>query len=132
VRYVVALIIALVAPATMAAAADADEVWPTFGSPNAFTERGGEAIYRSVCAGCHMPEGRGASGAGTYPSLAGDPRLAASDYPIGVVLHGQRAMPPFAHSLTNEQVASVVTYIRIHFGNGFADAPTAADVAAQR
>jgi mono/diheme cytochrome c family protein len=92
-RFVLALV-------AMTAAAQADESWPTFGSPSVFTEQGGEAIYRSVCAGCHMPEGGGASGAGTYPSLAGDPRLAAFGYPIGVVLNGQKAMPPFARSLT--------------------------------
>jgi mono/diheme cytochrome c family protein len=123
------IILALV---MMTAAAQADESWPTFGNPNAFTEQGGEAIYRSVCAGCHMPDGRGASGAGTYPSLVDDPRLAALSYSIGMVLKGQKAMPPFGYSLTNEQVAGVVTYIRTHFGNGFANALTAADVAAER
>ena len=93
----------------------ADETWPSFGNPYRFTEQGGEAIYRSVCAGCHMPDGRGAHGAGTYPSLVDDPRLAVSSYPLGVVLHGRSAMPPFGHSLTNEQVAAVVSYIRTHF-----------------
>jgi len=56
-RFVLALL-------TTTAAAHADEAWPTFGNPYVFTEQEGEAIYRSVCAGCHMPEGRGASGAG--------------------------------------------------------------------
>jgi len=116
----------------MTAAADANETWPTFGNPNLFTEQGGAAIYRSVCAGCHMPDGRGASGAGTYPSLAADPRLAVFEYPVAVVLKGQKAMPPFGHSLTDEQVAAVVNYIRTGFGNGFAGAVAAADVAAER
>jgi mono/diheme cytochrome c family protein len=116
----------------MTAAAHANEPWPTFGNPNAFTEQGGEAIYRSVCAGCHMPDGRGASGAGTYPSLAGDPRLAVFAYPVAVVLNGQKAMPRFGHSLTDGQIAAVVNYIRTGFGNGFADAATEADVAAGR
>jgi mono/diheme cytochrome c family protein len=124
-RFVLALVM-------MTAVAQADESWPTFGNPYVFTEQGGEAIYRSVCAGCHMPHGRGASGAGTYPSLADDARLAVSSYPIRMVLKGQKAMPPFSDSLTNEQVAAVVTYIRTHFGNGFTDAPRPADVAAQR
>ena len=113
-------------------AAHADQLWPTFGNSSVFTEQGGEAIYRSVCAGCHMPDGRGASGAGTYPSLAGDPGLAASDHVIGIVLKGQKGMPPFGYSLTNEQVAAVVTYIRTHFGNSFSNAPTVAEVAAER
>jgi mono/diheme cytochrome c family protein len=124
-RVVLALLI-------MAAAAHADESWPTFGNPYAFTEQGGEAIFRSVRAGCHMPDGRGASGAGRYPSLADDPRLAGVGYPVGVVLKGRKAMPPFGYALTNAQVAAVVTYIRTHFGNSFADAPTAEEVAAER
>lgn len=78
------------------------------------------------------PFGRGASGAGTYPSLAGDPRLAVFNDPVAVVLKGQKAMPPFGHSLTNEQVAAVVNFIRTGFDNGFADAVTAADVAPER
>ena len=124
-RFVLALVM-------MTAAAHGEESWPTFGNPNMFTEQGGEAIYRSVCAGCHMPDGRGASGAGTYPSLAGDPRLAGFRYAIGVVLKGRNAMPSFGYSLTNEQIAAVVHYIRTHFGNSFADAFTVADVAAER
>jgi mono/diheme cytochrome c family protein len=117
---------------TMTAAAQADEPWPTFGKPYAFTEQGGEAIYRSVCAGCHMADGEGASGAGRYPSLIDDTRLASFSYPIRVVLKGQKAMPAFGYSMTNEQIATVVAYTRTHFGNDFADAPTAADVAAER
>ena len=116
----------------MTVAAHAVEAWPTFGNPHVFTEQGGEAIYRSVCAGCHMPNGRGASGAGTYPSLVNDPRLAVFSHPVRVVLNGQKAMPPFGYSLTNEQIAAVVTYIRTHFDNDFANALTAADVAAER
>ncbi len=122
----------LLALAAMTAVAQAGEPWPTFGNPYAFTEQGGEAVYRSVCAGCHMPEGHGARGAGSYPSLADNPRLAASGYPVAVVLKGQKAMPPFGGSLTDEQVAGVVGFIRTHFGNSYADAPTAADVAAGR
>ena len=124
-RFVLALV-------AMTASAQAEEAWPSFGNLFVFTEQGGEAIYRSVCAGCHMPEGGGARGAGTYPSLVDDPRLAAFGYPVGVVLKGRKAMPPFGQSLTNEQIVAVVTYIRTHFGNGYADALTAAEVAAER
>ena len=123
---------ALLALALLTTAAQADEAWPTFGNPNAFTEQAGEAIYQSVCAGCHMPDGRGASGAGTYPSLQADPRLAASAYPVALVLKGQRAMPPLGQFLTNQQVAAVVTYIRTRFGNNFTEVVTTADVAPLR
>jgi mono/diheme cytochrome c family protein len=112
--------------------AQADQPGPTFGDPHAFTEQSGEAIYLSVCAGCHMQDGKGAIGAGTYPSLNGDSTLGAPAYPIHIVLKGQKAMPPFGRALTDAQVAAVVTFIRTHFANNFADAVSAADVAAER
>lgn len=97
-----------------------------------FGEQGGEAVYRGLCAGCHMQDGRGAQGAGAYPALADDPRLEAAAYPIFMVLHGQNAMPGFARSLTDQQVADVVGYIRSHFGNHFTDPPTPEDIKAAR
>jgi mono/diheme cytochrome c family protein len=123
---------AVVALLLMTPAAHADQPGPTFGNPYAFTEQSGEAIYNSVCAACHMPDAKGATGAATYPSLNGDPTLAAPAYPIHIVLKGQKAMPPFGRALTDAQIAAVVTYIRTHFANRFADAVTAADVAAER
>jgi mono/diheme cytochrome c family protein len=124
-RFVMALL-------AMTSIARANEPWPTFGSPFKFTEQNGEAIYRSVCAGCHMPNGQGATGAATFPSLVDDPRLAGASYPIDRVLKGHKAMPPFGQMLTDRQIAAVVEYVRTHFGNRFANSVTAADVAAQR
>jgi mono/diheme cytochrome c family protein len=104
----------------------------TFGSRTQFTEQGGAAIYAGVCAACHMPDALGASGAGSYPSLAHDERLAVAAYPIDVVVQGQRAMPDFAEALSDQQIAEVITYVRTHFGNAYADGVTAAQVAAAR
>ncbi len=103
-----------------------------FGSPSRFTETSGAAIYRNVCAGCHMPQAQGAAGAGVYPALAADPRLAAAGYPVGVVVHGQRAMPPFGNLLTNQQIADVVGYVRQNFGNAYLDMLTPDEVQAAR
>ncbi len=111
------------------ALADDDGV---FGSPFRFTETSGASIYTHVCAGCHMPDGRGAVGAAAYPSLADDARLAAVGYPIGVVLRGQRAMPPFGRTLSDSQVADVVDYIRTHFGNNYAPPPTETEIRTAR
>ena len=116
----------------LAATARAEEPFPTFGSPSHFTEASGAAIYGSVCAGCHMPDGRGAAGAGAYPGLAHNERLAAAGYPVALVLRGHGAMPPFGRSLSDAQVAAVVDFIRTHFGNSYADPTVAADVAASR
>ena len=116
----------------LAVPARADEAGPTFGSNQRFTEAGGAAVYRAVCAGCHMPDGRGAVGAGTYPPLAGDERLAASGYAVARVVHGKGAMPPLGRMLTDAQVAAVVDYIRTSFGNDFTPGPTPAEVATSR
>ena len=79
-----------------------------------------------------MPDGKGASGAGTYPSLAGDQNLEARGYPLSVVVNGQRGMPPIGIMMSDDQVAAVVNYVRTHFGNHYQDAVTADDVKAAR
>jgi mono/diheme cytochrome c family protein len=93
-----------------------------------FIERSGEELFANVCRGCHMPDGKGATGAGTYPSLAGDGNLVSSGYPVGIVVNGQRGMPPFGAMMDDDQVAAVVNYVRTHFGNDYQDAVTAEDV----
>jgi len=48
------------------------------------------------------------------------------------VVNGQRAMPPFGESLSDEQVAEVINYVRTHFGNHYKDIVTPATVKAAR
>jgi mono/diheme cytochrome c family protein len=105
----------------------------------------GGQIYRHICQACHMPDARGARGAGQFPSLAGDSRLASSSYAIAVILMGRRDMPSFrprpdlqgfeamTHAtLSDAEIARVVNYVRSHFGNHYSDRVDAADVAALR
>ncbi len=98
----------------------------------AFTQRGGENLYQAVCQGCHMAQGQGAKGAGFYPPLASNPKLAASAYAVVVVMNGLHGMPGFANRLTNEQVAEVVNYVRTNFNNSYTDAVTTDGVKAFR
>ena len=93
--------------------------WENFRSAGTIPHQGGEAVYNSLCAGCHMPDGAGAIGAGAYPALADNELLAAPSYPINLVLYGQGAMPPFGGLLDDRQIAVVVNYVRSHFGNDF-------------
>src|ERR1700716_83837 len=93
-----------------------------------FFEMSGEELFASVCRGCHMHDARGAAGAGTYPSLAGNSNLEAGGYPVAVVVNGQRGMPAFGAMMSDDQVAAVVNYLRTHFGNNYGDAVTAEDV----
>ncbi len=90
---------------------------------------GGEQVYQQVCQACHMPDGRGASGAATIPALANNPRLATAAYPITLVAKGRGVMPWFDDILTPTQIADVVGYVRTHFGNAYAKPVTAAEVA---
>jgi mono/diheme cytochrome c family protein len=101
----------------------------------------GADLYRRICAGCHMPEGGGARGAGYFPALARDPALSSRRYTAEVVLLGRRNMPAFGAkhaiasffepvTLSTEQIAAVVNYVRTHFGNHYADTITAAEIEA--
>ncbi len=89
----------------------------------------GEQIFHETCAACHMHDAKGASGAATVPALASNPRLGAAAYPITIVLIGKGVMPGFDEYLTKAQVASVITYVRTHFGNTYTAPVTEADVA---
>jgi mono/diheme cytochrome c family protein len=89
---------------------------------------GGEAVYKGVCQGCHMPDAKGAQGAGMYPALAENPRLASNLYPVAIVLNGKNGMPSFGRVLDDAQIAAVVNYVRTHFGNNYTDAVSTADV----
>ena len=97
-----------------------------------FAEKSGEELYAGVCQGCHMPDGKGATGAGAYPSIAGNKTLEAGRHALDVVVNGKRAMPPFKVMMNDDQVAAVVNYVRTHFGNNYRDAVTAEDVKAVR
>ena len=98
----------------------------------AFAMQGGEAVYRGVCQGCHMADAKGAAGAGSYPALANNPRLAGAGYVLAMVMNGHKGMPPFRGHFTGQQVADVVNYVRSHFGNRYKGEIKPADVQAMR
>jgi mono/diheme cytochrome c family protein len=88
----------------------------------------GQTIYPDKCASCHGDKGLGRLP--DYPPLAGNQSIEMSSAvnPIRMVLNGgyppgtagnprPHGMPPFAQSLSDDEVAAVVTYIRISWGN---------------
>lgn len=89
----------------------------------------GEDVYRNVCAACHMQDAAGAVGAAAIPGLASNPMMGTPEYPIHLVVAGRGAMPGFKGTLTDQQIADVVTYVRTHFGNHYDVPVTAAQVA---
>ena len=118
--------------ALVASAAPAQEGQRTFSSGYRFVEMSGEELNNNVCRACHMMDARGAAGAGTYPSLAANPNLETAGYPLTMVIHGRRAMPPFGDMMNDAQIAAVVNYLRTHFGNNYTDMVTAQDVSEAR
>ena len=103
----------------------------------------GEVIYQQICQGCHMPDGRGASGAGHYPALAGDRALLSAQFMALTLIEGRRNMPAFGGisqegfnyivpTLDDEQIAAVTNYVRTHFGNHLKGTISAAEVKALR
>ena len=88
----------------------------------------GRSVYENRCVACHRSDGKGMPPA--YPPLAGNPsiEMESSVNPLRMVLNGgyppqtsenprPYGMPPFAQVLSDEEVAAVVTYIRVSWGN---------------
>ena len=77
-------------------------------------------LYTNACEGAHIPD-NGATGARTYPSLAGDKALEAVD------IRGRRgpARNAVGIMMSDEHVTAVVNYVRAHFGNHCRNAVTA-------
>jgi mono/diheme cytochrome c family protein len=85
-------------------------------------------VYEKQCAVCHGNEGKGQPPA--YPPLAGNQSITMSSpvNSIRMVLNGgyppgtrknprPHGMPPFNHILNDQEVAAVVTYIRVAWDN---------------
>jgi len=130
--FLLALASAMLTQKAFAQATLAQEGQRTFSSGFRFVEMSGEELYNNVCRGCHMGDAGGATGAGSYPSLAANPNLESPGYPITLVVRGRRAMPPFGGMMSDAQVAAVVNYVRTHFGNNYRDMVTAQDVSEAR
>ena len=76
-------------------------------------------MFTATCAGCHQANGEGREG--IAKSLVGSQwALAPAPQVTRIVLHGkegQMLMPPVGGSMTDEQVAAVLTYVRRSWGN---------------
>lgn len=102
----------------------------------------GKAIYFDRCSACHTSSGKGVQH--IFPQLA-DSSLINAKEPVSlmrVVLAGSRgvdtphrptapAMPAFAATMTDSQIADVLTYVRNSWGNA-APAVSASDVQKMR
>jgi cytochrome c oxidase subunit 2 len=120
-----------------AASAAADRTW----SKEELMAKG-EEIYGRVCVACHQVGGKGLPGA--FPALAGsrivngllldkNGRL-IKDGHLDRVMNGKpgTAMQAFKNTLSDAEIASIVTYERNSFGNRMGDAVQPSQVKALR
>lgn len=88
----------------------------------------GKALYNSHCSACHQATGQGIPGA--FPPLAdsewllADPAIAVSIVHDGlqgpIEVHGDSfagVMPNFGATLSNDEIAAVLTHVRSEWGN---------------
>jgi mono/diheme cytochrome c family protein len=81
----------------------------------------GAELYKNVCLGCHQDDGRGKDRLGA--DLVDSPFVTTADPTpsVRILIGGKEGalglMPPLGPALSDEQVASVVTYIRRAWGH---------------
>jgi len=78
--------------------------------------KAGQKVYGEKCQVCHQETGAGLPP--TFPSLIGDKIVTGPvEGHINQILKGKNAMPPFAASLSDAEIAAVATYERNAWGN---------------
>ena len=95
------------------------EVTPLTAAEQKRFEQGRE-VYNNLCVACHQPDGQGREKVAPTlvnsryvqadPGVATRIVLAGKEGPVGL-------MPPLGASLSDEQIASVLTYIRREWGH---------------
>lgn len=111
---------------------------PKPGDRTGDVESVGARVYKSFCAQCHQLDGKGV--ADTFPRLAGNASVLSDDATslIRLVVQGGRGprtatgpepqtMPGFDTTLTDVQMAQLLTYVRQSWGNS-ARSVTTSDV----
>ena len=90
----------------------------------------GEQVYNGTCSACHQPNG---NGAGPIKPLNGSPIVNDADKSkqIQVVLNGRGAMPSWK-SMSDTDLAAVITFTKNHWTNKTGQIVQPAEVLAQR
>jgi mono/diheme cytochrome c family protein len=87
-----------------------------------------KGLFAGVCAACHQLNGRGLDGLAP-PLLDSEWILGSHERPVRIVLHGVRGpitvlgrvhtgdMPGFGGALDDQQISSILTYLRREWGH---------------
>lgn len=79
-------------------------------------ELDGKALFLKNCAACHQPTGKGIPGA--FPALAGNGFVQGKASEVAsVLLKGRGGMPDFSDSLSDRDIATVLSFVRSNWGN---------------
>jgi len=100
----------------------------------------GKAVYQKYCLTCHQSDGSGVPG--MFPPLSPNEWIADKDKMIELMLNGQsgeitvngevyNSLMPAHDFLSDEQIADVISYVRMSFGNDL-EAVSQEEVAAAR
>ncbi|MEZ4728464.1 MAG: cytochrome c [Caldilineaceae bacterium] len=89
---------------------------PTAGAAGEQLINRGEQRYAAHCVTCHQPDG---AGQGAYPALSGNAFVTDQEptQVIQTVLYGRGQMPAFQDTLSNQEIAAVISYIRKAWDN---------------
>lgn len=79
----------------------------------------GAAIYYNVCVACHQADGNGVPGIFLPLNRGGLVMLEDPDLLIYTVLFGRGGMPRFNGAYTDEDIASVLTFVRQAWDNDY-------------
>jgi cytochrome c oxidase subunit 2 len=100
----------------------------SLGGTSAFAD--GESLYNKTCSMCHQKTGLGM--VPVFPALKGSPMVTG---PLAAhilqVLNGKGGMPAWK-SMSDDDLAAIITYERNAWGNDTGDTVTAGDIKALR
>jgi mono/diheme cytochrome c family protein len=86
------------------------------GVQSAAAQPSGEQLYNDNCAACHQKAGQGIAGA--FPALKGDKVALGEPTTVAfLLLTGRGGMPAFKDSLSDADLATIMTYVRTAWGN---------------
>jgi len=92
-------------------------------SPALADDADGKILFQRNCAACHQVTGQGVPD--VFPALAGNTFVQGSEKDvIGVVLNGRGGMPTFSKRLTDQELATILSYVRGAWGNHAANVST--------
>lgn len=80
----------------------------------------GEKVYAANCVACHQATGKGVPGA--FPALDGSQVVnGMQEGQIAILLNGKNAMPAWKATLSDTEIAAVITYTRNSWNNKASD-----------